>query len=188
METAHALYFSFDRGVMVLFKTWSAKKLEVFLPVVIALGLISAYLTAKPFLKSSWRRQEQNQTRSNQPTTTPNDVPLSSEVNVLSPNTRSASISRRDTRIFSKENLVAAFVYLLNSSLKLILMLIVMTYCAWFLVAVLAGAGFSYYMFDGNDRGSQIRPGNELKENACSSTNMAFQQGGTVVTESITQL
>ena len=192
----HGLYFTFDRKVLVLFKGWEATKLEVLIPVALAVGLISAYFTFKQFRNSTHDRKTRLRnanSREQQISTLPHEATISTAGQELDTSNGGDSrigncpsvANRRGAKIFSREHVFGSVVYLFDATLRLMLMLIVMTYCVWFLVAILAGAAFGFLVWCAGRNGAggnNIGPGREAEGNA----NTGFQQDETVA-ESVRQ-
>lgn len=193
VQSAHGLYFTFERKVLVLFKGWEATKLEVLIPVAVAVGLISAYFTAKRLRNSTQVRKARlrnapSARRQQQISTLPNESAISSAGAQMDTSdgedskVGSTSVGR-GAQIFNREHVFGSVVYLFDSSLRLMLMLIVMTFCVWFLFAILAGAAFSFFVFGACREGNNIAACREAEGNA----NTAFQRDE-IITESVTQL
>ena len=168
-------YFSFDIDLTFLFKDLKVDKTDVFVGAVVAvfvLAFLSSVLqnilwilshrSLADAFREKWRFFSSATTRRKSTPTFPlNAYGVSPKINNTASQEHSPTIwswsaqpkrSRRSRLMSlrnccSTTNLVNSFVYLASTSLGYILMLLVMTFNVWFLVAACVGLGLGYFVF-----------------------------------------
>lgn len=180
-------YFSFDINLTFLLKELKVDKTDVFAGAVVAVFILAFIFSALrkilqilshrsvvEVFREKWRifsstHRESCTTFSlnayGVPPKTTTSQEQSPTVWSWTKPKRSASRYRRRLRnICSITNLFNSFVYLANTFLGYILMLLVMTFNVWFFVAVCVGIGLGYFVFFAGEETKENTPNCDIKQ------------------------